>query len=89
MRAGCAMAFNNEAVSFCFLLNRSDFVVPILYLYIAILRYNFIDSEKDVAQGLSEGVAQGLSEGVAQGPEEGRYAKRPCEAPFAEPCITP
>ena len=60
-----------------------------------------MDSEKDVAQGLSEdvaqglseGVAQGLSEGVAQGPAEGRYAKRPCEAPFAEPskgpCITP
>ena len=60
-----------------------------MYLYIAILRYNFIDSTKDVfqglsegvAQGLSEGVAQGLSEGVAQGPAEGRYAKRPCEAP--------
>ncbi len=36
-----------------------------------------MDSEKDVAQG----------------PAEGRYAKRPCEAPFAEPskgpCITP
>jgi hypothetical protein len=75
------MAFSNEAVSFCFLLNRSDFVVPILYLYIAILRYNFMDSATDVAQGLSEG--------VAQGPEEGRYAERPCEAPFAEPCITP
>jgi hypothetical protein len=67
-------------------------VVPIWYLYIAILRYNFIDSEKDVLQGLSEDVAQGLSE-VAQGPAKGRYAKRPCEAPFAEPskgtCITP
>ncbi len=35
-------------------------------------------------QGVSQGVLQGLSEG----PAEGRYAKRPCEAPFAESCAT-
>ena len=127
IRAGCAIAFNNEAVSFCFFVKSSAFVVPMLYLYIAILRYNFIDSAKDVLQGLSEDVAQGpvegvlqdsakgalqglsegvlqdstkgalqgLSEGVLQdstkgvlqAPAEGRYAKRPCEAPFAEPCL--
>ena len=58
IRAGCAIAFNNEAVSFCFLLNRSDFVVPILYLYIAILRYNFIGSEKDAKQDSTKDVSQ-------------------------------
>jgi hypothetical protein len=43
------MAFNIEAVSFCFLLNKSDFVVPIWYLYIAILRYIFNEIEKRFA----------------------------------------
>ena len=61
IRAGCAIAFNNEAVSFCFLLNRSDFVVPILYLYIAILRYNFIGSEKDAKQDSTKDVSQDSS----------------------------
>ena len=70
MRAGCAMAFSNEAVSFCFLLNRSDFVVPIWYLYIAILRY----SSKGEFQDLSEGALQGEFQGVSQGALQGRFA---------------
>ncbi len=66
IRAGCAMAFSKEAVSFCFFVKSSAFVVPILYLYIAILRYNFMDSEKDVAQGPAEGAKQDSSKDVAQ-----------------------
>jgi hypothetical protein len=45
-------------------------------LYIAILRYNFIDSAKDVAQGPAEGEFQGLSEGALQGLSEGALQGR-------------
>ncbi|MDP4731966.1 MAG: hypothetical protein NWR69_01095 [Flavobacteriales bacterium] len=45
------------------------------------------DSTKGALQGLSEGVLQDSTKGVLQAPAEGRYAKRPCEAPFAEPCL--
>ena len=47
------------------------------------------DSAKGVVQGPAEGVLQGSTKGVlqgsAKGPVEGRYAKRPCTAPFERP----
>ena len=62
MRAGCAMAFSNEAVSFCFFVKSSAFVVPILHLYIAILRY----SSKDVAQDSTKDAKQDSTKDAKQ-----------------------
>ena len=62
MRAGCAMAFSNEAVSFCFFVKSSAFVVPILHLYIAILRY----SSKDVAQDSTKDAKQDSAKDAKQ-----------------------
>jgi ACR3 family arsenite transporter len=36
-------------------------------------------------QGVKQGSAKGVIQGSAKSPVEGRYAKRPCKAPFAEP----